>query len=133
MLADLDRLGPELVVLSTAGIILLADLVMPRERVRWLAGVALAGLAAATLWLVLLIVRDREASFFSDSMALDNFSIFFMFLFIGVSGAVIIASLDYVERFGKHQSEFFALTLIATAGMMLSSSLSLTAVARLSR
>jgi NADH-quinone oxidoreductase subunit N len=119
VLADLDRLGPELVVMSAAGIILLADLVVPRDRVRWLAGVALAGLAGAAIWLALLIARDREASFFSDSMALDNFSIFFMFLFIGVSGAVVIASLDYVERFGKHQAEFFALTLIATAGMML--------------
>lgn len=119
MLQDMDRLGPELAVMLTAGLILLADLVVPRARVRWLAGVALAGLAAAAGWLVLLIVRDREASFFSDSMALDNFSIFFMFMFIGVSTAVIIASLDYVERFGKHQGEFFALTLISTSGMML--------------
>jgi NADH-quinone oxidoreductase subunit N len=119
MLQDTDRLGPELAVLVAAGLILVADLVMPRERVRWLAGVALAGLTGAAIWLVVLMGRDREGSFFSDSMALDNFSIFFMFLFIGVSGAVVIASLDYVERFGKHQAEFFALTLIATAGMML--------------
>ncbi len=119
MLQDLDRLGPELAVMLTAGLILIADLVIPRERVRWLAGLALAGLAAAAGWLALLIVRDREASFFSDSMVLDNFSIFFMFMFIGVSAAVIIASLDYVERFGRHQGEFFALTLISTSGMML--------------
>jgi NADH-quinone oxidoreductase subunit N len=36
-----------------------------------------------------------------------------------VSGAVILASLDYVERFGDGQGEFFALVLIATSGMML--------------
>jgi NADH-quinone oxidoreductase subunit N len=119
MLQDMDRLGPEVAVMLTAGLILIADLVIPRERVRWLAGLALAGLAVAAVWLALLIVRDREASFFSDSMALDNFSIFFMFMFIGVSAAVIIASLDYVERFGKHQGEFFALMLISTSGMML--------------
>jgi NADH-quinone oxidoreductase subunit N len=52
-------------------------------------------------------------------MALDNFSIFFAFLFIGVAGSVIIASLDYSDRFGDRQGEFFALTLIATSGMML--------------
>ena len=52
-------------------------------------------------------------------MALDNFSIFFTFLFVGVSGAVILASLDYVERFGPRQGEFYALVLIATSGMML--------------
>ncbi len=119
MLADFDRLGPELVVMATAGLILLADLVIPRRHVKWLAGLALAGLAGAAVYLVTLILREREASFFSDSMALDNFSIFFIFLFIGVTAAVIIASLDYMERFGEHQAEFFALVLIATTGMML--------------
>ena len=119
MLADLDRLGPILVVLVTAGVIIVADLFVPRNREKWLSGVALAGLFAAWIYLVSLIARDREASFYSDSMALDNFSIFFMFMFLGVSAAVIVGSLDYIERFGRHQGEFFALTLIATAGMMM--------------
>ena len=119
MLEDLDRLGPILAVMVTAGLIILTGLVLPRERVKLVAGLALAGLAASAGWLVTLIVRDREASFFSDSMALDNFSIFFMFLFIGVAAAVVIASLDYADRFGDHQAEFFALILVATSGMML--------------
>jgi NADH-quinone oxidoreductase subunit N len=119
MIEDLDRLGPVLTVMVTAGLIILADLVLSRERAKWTAGFAVAGLTGAGVWLVTLIARDREASFFSDSMALDNFSIFFMFLFIGVAAAVIIASLDYIERFGDHQSEFIALVLIATSGMML--------------
>jgi len=119
MLADLDRLGPELAVMVAAGVILLADLATPRERKPWLAGVALAGLGASVVWLVALIARDREASFFSDSMALDNFSVFFIVLFAGVAGAVIVASLDYAERFGSRQGEFYALVLLATAGMML--------------
>jgi NADH-quinone oxidoreductase subunit N len=119
MLQDLDRLGPVLAVMVTAGLILIADLVTPRARKRWLAGLAIAGLSAAALWLVVLILRDRQASFFSDTLALDNFSIFFTFLFIGVSGAVILASLDYTGRFGARQGEFLALLLIATSGMML--------------
>lgn len=119
MLQDLDRLGPVLAVLVAAGLIVLADLVVPRRREKWLAGVALLGLAASAAWTVQLIVRDRQASYFSDSMAFDNFSIFFTFLFIGVSGAVLVASLEYVDRFGSHKGEFFALVLVATAGMML--------------
>lgn len=119
MLQDLDRIGPVLAVMATAGLILIADLVTPRDRKKRLAGLAIAGLAAAALWLVVLILRDRQASFYSDTMALDNFSIFFMFLFIGVSGAVILASLDYAERFRARQGEFFALILVATSGMML--------------
>jgi len=119
VLEDLDRLGPILTVMVTAGLIILAGLAVPRRYAKALSGVALAGLGGSALWLVTLILREREASFFSDSMALDNFSIFFMFMFIGVAAAVIIASLDYVERYGSHQAEFFALILIATSGMML--------------
>lgn len=119
MLQDMDRLGPVLAVLVAAGLVIVADLFVPKSRKRALSGVALAGLAAAAIWLVALIARDRQASYFSDTMALDNFSIFFTFLFIGVSGAVILASLDFAEKFGPRQGEFFALILIATSGMML--------------
>ena len=119
MIPDLNRLGPVLAVMVTAGIIIVADLMTPREKKRALAGVAIGGLAVSAAWLVVLILRDRQASYFSDTMALDNFSIFFTFMFIGVSGAVILASLDYTEKFGERQGEFYALILIATSGMML--------------
>ena len=119
MLQDLDRLGPVLAVMLTAGVLIVIDLIWSRENRRLLVGVSLAGLAAAAVWLVSLILRDRQASFFSDSMALDNYSIFFTFMFIGVSAAVIVASWDYLERFGQRQAEFLALMLIATSGMML--------------
>ena len=119
MWQDLERFSPELIVMITAGVILLIDLALPRLRVQWLAGVALAGLAASAATLTSLIARDRQGAFFSDSMVLDDFSIFFMFLFLGVAAAVILASLDYIERFGRHKAEFLALTLLATSGMML--------------
>ncbi len=119
MIPDLNRLGPVLAVIVTAAIILVADLVTPREKKRALAGIAIGGLAASAAWLVVLILRDRQASFFSDTMALDNFSIFFTFMFVGISAAVILASLDYTEKFGDRQGEFYALILIATSGMML--------------
>jgi NADH-quinone oxidoreductase subunit N len=119
MIPDLNRLGPVLAVMFTAGVIIIADLMTPREKKRALAGVALAGLTVSAAWLVVLILRDRQGAFFSDTMVLDNFSIFFTFMFIGVSGAVILASLDYTEKFAGRQGEFFALILIATSGMML--------------
>lgn len=119
MVADFDRLGPIAIVMIAAGLVLIADMFVPRERQRALSAVAIAGLSGSAVWLVTLILRDRQASYFADTMALDNFSIFFTFFFIGVSGAVILASLDYGERFGTHQGEFFALILLATSGMML--------------
>ncbi|MEX1158697.1 MAG: proton-conducting transporter membrane subunit, partial [Thermomicrobiales bacterium] len=102
----------------SAGIVLLVDLVL-RERQRgWLPFGVLAGLAAAVVWAVTLILRDREGLAFSGSYSLDTFSIFFKFLFIGVAGLVVLASADYVRQL-RHQAEFWALLMLATSGMML--------------
>jgi NADH-quinone oxidoreductase subunit N len=118
MLQDVDRLGPELILMVAAGCVLLADLAL-RERDRgWLPAGALAGLGASVIWAVVLILRDREATAFSGTYSLDTFSIFFKFLFIGVAGLVILASADYVRRL-RNQGEFWALLLLATSGMML--------------
>ena len=118
MLQDLDRLGPELILMVAAGCVLLADLVL-RERDRgWLPFGALAGLGASVIWTVVLILRGREAVAFSGTFSLDTFSIFFSFLFVGVAGLVILASADYVRRL-RYQGEFWALLLLATSGMML--------------
>ena len=118
MLQDLDRLGPELILMVSAGLVLGADLVL-RERHRgWLPFGALGGLTAAVIWTVVLILRDREAVVFSGTFSLDTFSIFFKFLFIGVAGLVILASADYVKKL-RYQGEFWALLMLATSGMML--------------
>ena len=101
-----------------AGSILLTDLAL-RERDRgWLPFGALAGLGASAIWTVVLILRDREAVAFSGTYSLDSFSIFFIFLFIGVAGLVVLASADFVRRL-RSQGEFWALLLLATSGMML--------------
>lgn len=119
MIQDFDRLAPVMAIMLTAGIIFIVDMIVRREDKRLLGGIAILGLAVSAAWLVSLILRDRQSSYFSDSMALDNFSIFFTFMFIGVTAAVILASWDYMERFGERQGEFLALVLIATSGMML--------------
>ena len=101
-----------------AGCILLTDLVL-RERDRgWLPFGALVGLAASVIWTVVLIQRDREGVAFSDAYSLDTFSIFFQFLFVGVAGLVVLASVESVRRL-RYQGEFWALLLLATSGMML--------------
>lgn len=118
MLQDLDRLGPELILMVAAGCVLLADLAL-RDRDRgWLPFGALAGLGASATWAVVLILRGREAVVFGGTYSLDTFSIFFQFLFIGITGLVVLASADYVRKL-RYQGEFWALLLFATSGMML--------------
>ncbi|MFQ5471284.1 MAG: NADH-quinone oxidoreductase subunit N, partial [Dehalococcoidia bacterium] len=61
-------------------------------------------------------------------MVVDDFSLFFGFLFAGVAGMVVLASVDFLER-SRFPAEYVALVLAAAAGMMLmASSLDLIAI-----
>ena len=117
MLHDLDKVGPELILMVAAGAILFAGLLTRERDHGWLPFGALAGLGASVLWCGVLMARDQEGTAFSGTYSLDNFSIFFKFLFIGVTGLVILASAEYVRKL-HYQGEFWALLLFATSGMM---------------
>ncbi len=94
MLEDIDRIGPQLILMVAAGGILLGDLLLRDRNRGWLPVGVLGGLTASGIWLVTLILRDREALAFDGTYSLDEFSIFFGFLFIGVAGLVTLASAD---------------------------------------
>jgi NADH-quinone oxidoreductase subunit N len=124
MLHDLDRIGPALILMVAAGVILLVRALLPAtepgsQRDRWwLPFGSLAGLGASAAWAAVLVLRDREATAFSGTYSLDTFSIFFTFFFIGVAGLVVLASADYARSL-RYDAEFWSLLLIATSGMML--------------
>jgi NADH-quinone oxidoreductase subunit N len=125
VLEDIDRIGPALVLMVWAGLVLLVDLGLTyarpdlrRENRWWLALMTLAGFAASLVWLVVLILRDREAVAFAGTYSLDEFTVFFSMLFLGVGMLVVLGSTDYVGRL-HHQAEFWALVLLATSGMLL--------------
>ncbi len=122
---SVNRFGPELILLATAGIIVLFDLALPvggewagRRRRAGVVGLALAGVAGSIVWSSLLIVLDQEGEAFSGMMTLDKFALFFNFLFAGIAAIVILASVDLLRR-SRFQGEYFALVLTSTAGMML--------------
>jgi NADH-quinone oxidoreductase subunit N len=124
MLDDIDRLGPELTLISAAGLLILLDLVLKEgipvaRRSALLAYASLAGIAGSILWAITLVLRDREGTAFDNSLVVDNFSLFFKFLFLGVAILVVLASMDYAPRLGRRQGEYFTLIMLATSGVML--------------
>ncbi|MCH8065055.1 MAG: NADH-quinone oxidoreductase subunit N [Chloroflexi bacterium] len=118
MLEDIDRIGPQLILMVAAGGVLFADILLRDRNRGWLPVGVLGALTASAIWLVVLILRDREAVAFDGTYSLDTFSIFFGFLFIGVAGLVTLASADFVRKI-RNQGEFWALLMLATGGMML--------------
>lgn len=123
---SVNRLGPELILLAVAGLVLIVDAfssLMGRGlRPLWerggAAGLALMGAVGALAWAAALIVTGNRGSAFSDVYRLDDFSLFFAVLFAGVAAAVVLASVEYL-RGRPHQAEYYVLVLTTAAGLSL--------------
>ena len=116
-MTGVDRLGPEFVLLCFAGIVILTDLFWSRRTL--LVGLSLAAIVGSLAWTGSLVARDMQGTAFDGMLVVDDFSLFFAFLFPGVAALVILASVEYAERFSRYQGEYYALILTSTAGMML--------------
>jgi len=59
---------------------------------------------------------------FSESFAIDNYSLFFNFIFLLSTGLTILISHCYIKREEINHGEYYALLLFSTIGMMLMAS-----------
>jgi NADH-quinone oxidoreductase subunit N len=121
---DFIRSGPEMSLLVAAALIITADLLPFGGRVgsparRVVAAVlALAGIAVSIGWSTALVAADERGDAFAGLMVVDDFALFFNFLFAGVAGIIVLASVDFLKG-NRFQAEYLALILTATVGMML--------------
>jgi NADH-quinone oxidoreductase subunit N len=113
----LAALLPALVVLGTGGLVLVLDLLPPRDAKEHLGGVALAGTVAALLAVVWLWDSDLRA--FRDMVLLDNYALFFDLVICYATALITLLSMDYLRRSGVQSGEYYALVLFAAGGMML--------------
>lgn len=113
----LDVVGPQLAVLIAAALVLVVEAISPRSR-RLLPVIALAGLAVSVAWTTSWVARDEYQTIFGGTYSLDQYSVFFYYVFAGITAVVILASIDWVNREGRGQSEYFALVLTTCAGLM---------------
>lgn len=109
-------LAPELVLVGTAILVIVLDLVVERKKV--LAGFSVAGLLAAiglSLWLW---GRGPDTSF-SGMLVIDQFALFFKLIVGGAAILVVLSSIDYAANFRRFQGEYYALILFSAVGLML--------------
>jgi NADH-quinone oxidoreductase subunit N len=115
-LSDFYYLLPELVLTAGALLLLLADLMTPRDRQSILAGVALGvlGATAIALWLV----SDAHELVSNGLVSVDRFALFFKVIFLASAALTILMSVRYLEVEGTRAGEYYFLILCATLGMM---------------
>lgn len=104
---------PHLVTL-TAGLALVLVLPFLKDPPRWSGEISLAVLVIAALPIALDFPAD--AAYFGGAIQVDGFAQFFVLAFHSVAALVVLASLDFTEG-RKNRVEYYALILLATAGM----------------
>ncbi len=114
---NLRVIAPALIVAISAIVVLLAELVTPAERKRWLGylsifGLLLAAIAAAGL-------AGPAVSAFRGMVVADNFGVFLTLTILIGAVLSILLSMDYVRVHGLEQGEYYVLMLASVSGMIL--------------
>ena len=107
-----------LIIVSVLGIVLLiVDLMLPHGKKHLSAYLALAGVVYAMFRTAAQWGSSQVG--YSGMVVLDNLSTLFNLLFLGSTGIVILLSMPFLRRDDVEHSEYYALLLFATAGMMI--------------
>ena len=114
--ANLDLLTPEFALAGLAFLVLAADLLLPEGRKRLLGWLSIAGLLAIIAVSVIML-WDVEETLYDGLLAVDDFSLWFKVLFMGIGVFIILSSMDFVSERLQHQGEFYGIVLFSVLGM----------------
>ncbi|MBM4053803.1 MAG: NADH-quinone oxidoreductase subunit N [Planctomycetes bacterium] len=113
---------PVLVLAGFGMIVLMVDIISSRKmgEKNFLAYLSLIGVAVAAL-----VSRNFAGTTlfsFYGAYTIDNYSIFFQFVFLLCAGLTILISKNYVQRENINYGEYYTLILFSTIGMILMAS-----------
>ena len=116
--SDLLLVLPEVWVTLWICVVLCVDFLRPRTSQRTIAGLSVAGMGVALVFLLGYYVEGTSGVLFKGMFVLDRLALFFKILVIGTSLLVLLSSIDYVGRFSFFKSEYYFLVMMAALGMM---------------
>ncbi len=114
--ANLDLLTPEFALAGLAFLVLVADLLLPEGHKRLLGWLSIAGLLAIIAVSVIMLWGVEE-TLYDGLLAVDDFSLWFKVLFMGIGVFIILSSMDFVSERLQHQGEFYGIVLFSVLGM----------------
>src|SRR5215469_4044855 len=118
---DLRPIAPLLVLAVTAALVLVLDLLPPRDRKDHLGFVSALGVVATlvmTYWMTF-ATGGADLRGFQGMIVLDGYALFFNIVIGYATGLVLLLSMDYIRREGMESGEFYILVLLSALGMML--------------
>ncbi len=117
--SDFTNILPELVITAGALLVLVADVVVPRDRRGSLGWITLGVLGATLLsffWPFPIYQLHVEVA--HGLLAVDGFALFFKIVFLIAAAITVLMSMRYLAVEGASPGEYYFLILCATLGMM---------------
>ncbi len=118
---NISILTSEMAIVLLAVLIMLFDLVLPRQESRRSLGY-LAAWGVFAIFLYTFTQYGMSATVYKGLFIVDNFAVFFKQIFLISTLLLLLFSFDYVQDLSRNQGEFYALMLFAVAGMMIMAS-----------
>src|SRR5262249_29582888 len=114
--SDFYYILPELVITTGALVVLIADVLLPRDRRASLAWITLAVIAATLASLVPFASTHVEVA--RGLLAVDRLALFFKVVFLIAAAITVLRSTRYLAVAGASPGEYYLLILCVTLGMM---------------
>jgi NADH-quinone oxidoreductase subunit N len=115
---DLWPLAPEVTLLVTALVVLVPGLFLAKQwriGLAWVSLASILGAAALTYYLWDGLAQPAV----QDMFVADGYALFLKMAVLAAAALAILFSVEYVERSGLPQVEYYALLLLSAAGMLL--------------
>ena len=114
---DWHAFAPDIVLVGTILVILVADLLLPNRSAWQTSRIAAVGVLGALIPVLTLAVDGHNRSMFGGSYVVDNYALALKGFFIVVTYIVILLSVDYINEGDYYQGEFYFLLLTSVLGM----------------
>lgn len=114
---DLWLLSPEIALTGLALAVLILELFVKRRGL--IAFVSVLGLIIPAVFLTAIVTSSgRTIHAFYGMLSVDDYAVFFDYLFLLIGAGVILASYDFVRKYMKSSGEFYSLLLFSLVGAM---------------
>ena len=119
---DWHAFAPDVVLVATVVIILVADLLLPNRSAWQTSRIAAVGVLAALIPVLTLAVDGQNRSMFGGAYVVDNYALALKGFFLVVAYITILLSVDYISEGDYYQGEFYFLLVTSVLGMSIMAS-----------
>jgi NADH-quinone oxidoreductase subunit N len=119
---DWHAFAPDLVLVATMVIVLVADLLLPDREAWRTSSITALGLLAALIPIATLAYSGEDRSMFGGAYVVDHYALALKAFFVIAAYITVLISVDYIREGDYYNGEFYFLLLVSTFGMSIMAS-----------